>query len=226
MITWGRKEAEENEVGGEGVVVTFRTRFLHVIDDVQLQGGGYCILHPSYNLSVFSNVLKDKKNGEHPRETPREQGETNVLPLSTRQWIYGGTLYKGIDIIYHIMYTGRAIECPNPSSSHHSHHSHHSRPPPVLVRRSDRRVRRIPHTTVLSNRHSRTRYAATVSQLCHTYAHEVQRDLHEVRMAEENLLVLYASVTGTAQDVAEHIWREARRRGYKCKPLLYIYIYT
>ena len=61
-----------------------------------------------------------------------------------------------------------------------------------------------------------------MSQLCHTYAHEVQRDLHEVRMAEENLLVLYASVTGTAQDVAEHIWREARRRGYKCKPLLYI----
>ena len=60
------QEAEEKRGGGEGVVVTFRTRFLHVIDDVQLQGGGYCILHPSYNLSVFSNVLKDKKKWRAP----------------------------------------------------------------------------------------------------------------------------------------------------------------
>ena len=29
------------------------------------------------------------------------------------------------------------------------------------------------------------------------------------------MLVLFASQTGNAQEVAERIWREARRRGYK-----------
>lgn len=38
-----------------------------------------------------------------------------------------------------------------------------------------------------------------------------------LQMAERKMLVLYGSQTGTAQDTAERVGREAKRRHFHCK---------
>lgn len=48
-----------------------------------------------------------------------------------------------------------------------------------------------------------------------------ERDLHETMAAvgDRQLLVLYGSQTGTAQDVAERVGREGRRRHFRMRVL-------